>query len=249
MYTTTSTKLLQDPKVQTALANYLVDQLYTNVDVQTEIEQALPERLKPLAGPAATALRPYAVKGAERLLASPAAQGLWKVANRNAHERFVVLVTSGDNGRAVQHQRQRRARPPADPRPAGRRAGERPAGGRAAGGRRPDRDHPVRHAGHGADDHPQVAAGGQLPVDHHAGALRAGRLPGPGRPPLGRPADRLRRDRRGHRPDHRPPRGRQLPRQLAVRLPERAGRLGRRVEHRHRAADQRERRRSSRSAS
>ena len=99
VYTTTSSKLLEDPKVQTALANYLVDQLYTNVDVQTEIEQALPERLKPLAGPAATALRPYAVQGAEKLLASPAAQGLWKVANRNAHERFVVLVTSGDNGR------------------------------------------------------------------------------------------------------------------------------------------------------
>ena len=99
VYTTTSSKLLEDPKVQSALANYLVDQLYTNVDVQTEIEQALPERLKPLAGPAATALRPYAVQGAEKLLASPAAQGLWKVANRNAHERFVVLVTSGDNGR------------------------------------------------------------------------------------------------------------------------------------------------------
>jgi hypothetical protein len=99
VYTTTSAKLLQDPKVQSALANYLVDQLYTNVDVETQIENALPERLKPLAGPAATALRPYAVQGAERLLASPIAQGLWRVANQKAHDRFVLLVTSGDNGR------------------------------------------------------------------------------------------------------------------------------------------------------
>jgi hypothetical protein len=99
VYTTTSSKLLQDPKVQTALANYLVDQLYTNVDVETQIENALPERLKPLAGPAATALRPYAVQGAERLLASPIAQGLWRTANQKAHQRFVILVTSGDNGR------------------------------------------------------------------------------------------------------------------------------------------------------
>ena len=99
VYTTTSSKLLQDPKVQSALANYLVDQLYTNTDVEAQIEAALPPRLKPLAGPAATAIRPYAVQGAERLLASPIAQGLWRVANQEAHKRFVILVTSGDSGR------------------------------------------------------------------------------------------------------------------------------------------------------
>jgi hypothetical protein len=99
VYTTTSSKLLEDPKVQSALANYLVDQLYTNTDVEAQIEAALPPRLKPLAGPAATAVRPYAVQGAERLLASPIAQGLWRVANQEAHKRFVILVTSGDSGR------------------------------------------------------------------------------------------------------------------------------------------------------
>jgi hypothetical protein len=51
-WTTTSSKLLADEQVQAALAPYLVDQLFTNVDVTGAIQQRLPSNLQVLAGPA-----------------------------------------------------------------------------------------------------------------------------------------------------------------------------------------------------
>ena len=53
----TSTSLLQSPTIRSATANYLVDQLYANVDVAGTIDSALPPRLRPLAAPVAAGLR------------------------------------------------------------------------------------------------------------------------------------------------------------------------------------------------
>src|SRR6476620_7386928 len=47
----TSSRLLQDPAIQDGLSDFLVDQLYANVDVQAEIAAQLPPQLAPLAGP------------------------------------------------------------------------------------------------------------------------------------------------------------------------------------------------------
>jgi hypothetical protein len=47
----TSTKLLQNGEVRAASSNYLVDQLYANVDVAGELKQRLPVALAQLAGP------------------------------------------------------------------------------------------------------------------------------------------------------------------------------------------------------
>src|SRR3954468_14075514 len=51
-WTATSTKLLENEKVNEALSAYLVETLYANVDVQGELEGALPPAAKALAGPA-----------------------------------------------------------------------------------------------------------------------------------------------------------------------------------------------------
>src|SRR5256885_10532167 len=56
-WTGTSTRLLQDARVRSALSTYLVDQLYANVDVAGELRSLAPKDLKPLAGPAARRLR------------------------------------------------------------------------------------------------------------------------------------------------------------------------------------------------
>ena len=53
----TSTQLLENKEVRDTLAAYLVDELYTNVDVATELQQRLPPELRALAGPAAAGLR------------------------------------------------------------------------------------------------------------------------------------------------------------------------------------------------
>src|SRR5438067_844771 len=91
-WTDTSTKLLENKDVQAAVAPFMVDQLYANVDVQGELETALPPRLQPLAGPAAGGLRELANKLALEALTRPKVQELWSQANRNAHTLFLQLI-------------------------------------------------------------------------------------------------------------------------------------------------------------
>lgn len=91
----TSTQLLQNKNIRSTTANYLVDQVYANVNVAGALEQALPSRLQPLAGPAAGALRNVAVSGAELALTRPRIQGLWATANRAADQAFISVVEGG----------------------------------------------------------------------------------------------------------------------------------------------------------
>ena len=91
----TSTQLLQNENVRTTTANYVVDQLYANVDVAGLLKQALPTQFQGLAGPAAGALRNAAVSGAQLALSRPRVQQLWAQANRAADQTFVDVV----NGR------------------------------------------------------------------------------------------------------------------------------------------------------
>src|SRR5438477_13110157 len=55
-WSSTSTQLLQNAAVREATANYLVEQLYANVDVEQELKARLPAQIQPLAGPLAGAL-------------------------------------------------------------------------------------------------------------------------------------------------------------------------------------------------
>jgi Short C-terminal domain len=95
----TSTNLLQDDEVQARLSNYLAAQLFTNVDVQAELEQTLPPRLAPLAGPAAGGLRQLAPQVAQRALDTPQFETLWSEANRTAHESLLKILN--DEGSAI----------------------------------------------------------------------------------------------------------------------------------------------------
>ena len=99
-WTKTSSELLEKPAVQVAVAGYLVDQLFANVDVQGEIRSALPARADALAGPAAGALRRGAEDVAKRALRSPRVQQAWEDDNRKAHEALVDIVLH-DNGKVV----------------------------------------------------------------------------------------------------------------------------------------------------
>src|SRR3954463_5394897 len=96
---TTSSELLADKQVQAALAPYLVDQLFTNVDVTGAIQQRLPSNLQVLAGPASAGLRQLADRAAPKLLANPKVQDAWVAANAAAHEQLLKVVNGG--GRVV----------------------------------------------------------------------------------------------------------------------------------------------------
>jgi hypothetical protein len=96
----TSSRLLEDDEIRSALSLYLVDQLYENVDVAAELQQSLPEPVKPLAAPIAGGLRELSVRAADNLLSRPGVQTLWEEANRRAHEAFIRIVD--DEGEFLQ---------------------------------------------------------------------------------------------------------------------------------------------------
>ncbi|HEX5989797.1 MAG TPA: SHOCT domain-containing protein [Solirubrobacterales bacterium] len=88
----TSGRLLENETIRSTLSDYLVDQLYENVDVRKELEEILPGDTKDLAGPAAGGLRQVAGQGAEKVLETSTAQELWKQANRTAHEQLLAVL-------------------------------------------------------------------------------------------------------------------------------------------------------------
>lgn len=94
-WTETSSELLEDPYVQDALAAFLVDALFSSVDVEAQLEAVLPEQAQVLAGPAAGGLRSLADRVAREALQRPRVQLLWEDANRLAHEALLVILAGG----------------------------------------------------------------------------------------------------------------------------------------------------------
>jgi hypothetical protein len=88
----TSGRLIRNPTIRTAVGEYLVEQLYENVNVEKKIEDALPNAVKELAGPASSGLRQFGSTGAEKVLETGTAQGLWETANRTAHEQLLAVL-------------------------------------------------------------------------------------------------------------------------------------------------------------
>jgi hypothetical protein len=91
-WTKTSSELLQKESIRNAVSTYLVDQLYSNVDVAGQLKAELPPAAKPLAPTAAGALRELALRATNRALASPRFQQAWENANKVAHQEFVDVV-------------------------------------------------------------------------------------------------------------------------------------------------------------
>ncbi|HEY6781150.1 MAG TPA: hypothetical protein VI111_09355 [Thermoleophilaceae bacterium] len=91
-WTDTSAELVENEQIRSTVADYLVDQLFANVDVAGQLQTALPKQLKPLAGPAAGGLRDVATRAANRALEDPRVQSAWVDANSLTHKQFVNLI-------------------------------------------------------------------------------------------------------------------------------------------------------------
>ena len=85
-------EILSNNDVQEQLAIFAVDQLYANVDVQSQIEQKLPPAAQPLAAPVSAATRQLATDVAENALASPRVQDLIATSIDGAQRQFVDLI-------------------------------------------------------------------------------------------------------------------------------------------------------------
>ena len=98
----TSTELLEDEEIQSAVSVALVDALYENVDVKAQVEAGLPLEVQALAGPVSGGLRQLATQAAGELLATAPVQALWEEANRTAHEAFVTVIEGGGDRVSVE---------------------------------------------------------------------------------------------------------------------------------------------------
>jgi hypothetical protein len=96
-WTKASGKLLENQQIRSAISVYLVDQVYSNVDVTKKIEQELPPRAKGLAAPLAGGLQQAAYGVTNRLLGRPKVQQLWRNANRRAHQLFMAVIDGKSN--------------------------------------------------------------------------------------------------------------------------------------------------------
>ncbi len=88
----TSDRLIANSTIRAAVGDYLVDQLYANVDVEQELKEILPGDTKELAGPVSGGLRQVAGDGADQVLQTSTAQDLWQDANRAAHEQLLAVL-------------------------------------------------------------------------------------------------------------------------------------------------------------
>ena len=94
-WASTSSKILEDKQVQTALSAYLVHELFSNVNVSADLQKVLPKQLQPLAGPAAAGLQQLAGSLAPKVLASPQAQAAWVQANTAASKELLKVLNGG----------------------------------------------------------------------------------------------------------------------------------------------------------
>jgi hypothetical protein len=96
-WTDASGRLLENDEIRSALSVYVVNQVFTNVNVTQRLQQRLPPDIKPLAAPIAVGLQQAATRAMDNLLARPRIQQLWKEANRRAHQLFIALLDGKHN--------------------------------------------------------------------------------------------------------------------------------------------------------
>lgn len=95
----TSQELVENSEIQTALADFIVTEIYANVNVEQDLADRLPPELAPIAGPIASALRSPAETVADKALQQPKVQGLFVKASDVTHQKFVQLIE--DKGKFV----------------------------------------------------------------------------------------------------------------------------------------------------
>jgi hypothetical protein len=94
-WTHTSSQLLADPKIEAAVGGVLVNELFSSVDISTEIKGVLPSKLSGLASPATAGLRALATQVAPQVLSTATVQNAWRSANRGAQLELLRILHGG----------------------------------------------------------------------------------------------------------------------------------------------------------
>jgi len=88
----TAEEMIADPVIREQIAATLVDELYSNVDVEARLEARLPEQQKALSGVIAGALRGLADNLAVKALERPRVQTVWVESVERAHARLLQVL-------------------------------------------------------------------------------------------------------------------------------------------------------------
>lgn len=94
-WTNTSSQLLADPKIQSAVGGVLVNELFSSVDISAKVKSVLPSQAAELAAPATAGLRALAVQVAPQVLSSATVQNAWRQANRTAQQELLRILDGG----------------------------------------------------------------------------------------------------------------------------------------------------------
>jgi hypothetical protein len=97
VFTDTSTELIENDEIRSAVSTRVVDDLFESVDVEAELREQLPPDYQRLAGPATAGLREAAYRLVDRALEQPRLQKLWEVSIRESHG-TLVQVLEGNEG-------------------------------------------------------------------------------------------------------------------------------------------------------
>lgn len=85
--------VIKDPAVQQTMALYTTNQIFSNVDVQKNIENVLPPRADFLAPQLTTQLRGGTQKVLQSVLAKPSFQDKWNQIQARQHDRLISFAT------------------------------------------------------------------------------------------------------------------------------------------------------------
>jgi hypothetical protein len=95
VFSDTSSQLLEDDAIRGAVATRAVDELFTSVDVQAELEAQLPEDWKSLSGVATAGARQGAYEVVDRALQQPQLQSIWQATVEETHRTLVQVLEGG----------------------------------------------------------------------------------------------------------------------------------------------------------
>lgn len=95
VFVDTSSELLDDDAIRSAVATRAVDELYAEVDVASLLEDRLPNDFQSLSGPAAAGLRQASYQIVDRALEQPAMQRLWAISLEESHRTLVQVLEGG----------------------------------------------------------------------------------------------------------------------------------------------------------
>ncbi|WP_073762706.1 hypothetical protein [Streptomyces sp. CB02923] len=95
-------ELPADPAVNAAVSTYLTNEIFSRLDVERRLSDALPPRASFIAGPVTGAVQGHVRTSISKLLKTERFQDLWRSANRFAHARITAVLEQRSEGVRVQ---------------------------------------------------------------------------------------------------------------------------------------------------